>query len=146
MPRASYAHTVTVPATAAATWERLQLADTWSRIGPVEKVWDEVIDAAGVLRSYRWSTRVGPREYTGTAKTTEAVPRELMRIALDAGELRGTLSTKLSPNGRNDTHLEVSLEIEPRGTLAILFFGVISDAVGRGLPSQVEGFAAAFDG
>jgi hypothetical protein len=146
VPRAAFTHAVTVPATTSAAWDRLQLAETWSNIGPVERVWDEVVDADGILRSHRWPTSVGPREYRGTATTSEVVPQRLMRIDLDAGELRGRLSTTLSANGRDDTHLEVTLEIEPRGTLSILFFGVISDAIGRGLPSQVEHFAAGFAG
>jgi hypothetical protein len=67
-----------------------------------------------------------------------------MRLDLDATEVVGTLTTRLSENGDEATQIEVTLEIESRGTLSTLFFPVVSDVVGRGLPSQVERFAESF--
>jgi len=145
MPRASFTHQVTVPRSADEIWEQLQVAETWSNIGPVEDVWDAEHAEDGQLQRYRWSTTVGPRSYRGRAKVVASEPAHLMRLDLDATEVVGTLTTRLSQNGTDATQLEVTLEIESRGTLSTLFFPVVSDAVGRGLPRQVEEFAAAFE-
>jgi hypothetical protein len=145
MPRASFTHHVTVPRSADEIWEQLQVAETWSNIGPVEDVWDAEHAEDGQLQRYRWSTTVGPRSYRGRAKVVASEPAHLMRLDLDATEVVGTLTTRLSQNGTDATQLEVTLEIESRGTLSTLFFPVVSDAVGRGLPRQVEEFAAAFE-
>lgn len=145
MPRASFTHQVTVPRSADEIWEQLQVAETWSNIGPVEDVWDAEHAEDGQLQRYRWSTTVGPRSYRGRAKVVASEPAHLMRLDLDATEVVGTLTTRLSQNGTDATQLEVTLEIESRGTLSTLFFPIVSDAVGRGLPRQVEEFAAAFE-
>ena len=145
MPRASFTHRVTVPRTADEVWHQLQVAETWSNIGPVEEVWDAEHTAEGHLQRYRWSTSVGPRSYQGRAKVVGSEPGRLMRLDLDATEVAGTLTTRLSTNGDANTQLEVTLEIESRGTLSTLFFPVVSDAVGRGLPMQVERFAETFE-
>ncbi len=144
MPRASFTHQVIVPRSVDEIWARLQVAETWSNIGPVEDVWDAEHTDEGHLERYRWSTTVGPRSYQGRAKVIGSEPGHLMRLDLDATEVVGTLTTRLSENGAG-TDLEVTLEVESRGTLSTLFFPVVSEAVGRGLPMQVERFAASFD-
>jgi hypothetical protein len=125
-------------------WQRLQEPDTWANIGPINEVWDAEHDDSGALVRYRWSTTVGLRGYRGTAATEVADSPRLMRLALDGGEIVGTLTARLSPNGAG-TGLEVTLEIVSRGALSTLFFPVVADVVGRGLPEQVERFAESFE-
>ncbi len=144
MPRASFTHRVTVPRSADEIWDQLQVAETWSNIGPVEDVWDAEHTDDGHLQRYRWSTTVGPRSYRGRAKVIASEPGHLMRLDLDATEVVGTLTTRLAQNGDDATHLEVTLEVESRGTLSTLFFPVVSQAVGNGLPAQVNRFAESF--
>jgi hypothetical protein len=141
MPSAAFTHRIVIPRTSDEIWGELQHAETWSNIGPVEQVWDEVHDEAGHLERYRWSTSVGPRTYRGKADVIASEPGRLMRLALDAGEVVGTLTTALSENGDGTTHLEVTLEVVSRGALSTMFFPVVADAVGSGLPMQVERFA-----
>jgi hypothetical protein len=145
MPRASFTHHVTVPRSVDEIWDQLQIAETWSNIGPVEDVWDAEHNDNGLLQRYRWSTSVGPRSYRGRATVVASEPGHLMRLDLDATEVVGTLTTRLAKNGNDATQLEVTLEIVSRGTLSTLFFPVVSDAVGRGLPAQVERFAESFE-
>ena len=145
MPKASFTHHAAITRTADMVWDRLQIAATWSNIGPVEQVWDEEHNDVGHLVQYRWSTTVGPKTYRGKANVIASEPGRLMRLALDAGEIVGTLTTALSANGDGSTHLEVTLEIVSRGALSTMFFPVVADVVGRGLPSQVERFAEAFE-
>lgn len=143
MPSASFTHTAHASSEPHAVWQRLQLADTWSNIGPIEKVWDPV-HQGDLLRSYRWQTTVGPTSYKGTATVLEAVAPHKMRLDLDAGEMAGTLTTELAQNGDGTTRVTVTLKVVSRGMLSTLFFPVVSDAVGRGLPRQVDEFAASF--
>jgi hypothetical protein len=64
-----------------------------------------------------------------------------MKLELDAREVAGTLETHLSPNGQGTTIVTVTLEVVSRGTLSTLFFPVVSEAIAKGLPAQVDRFA-----
>ena len=141
MPSASYTHEETTRRPLADVWLRLQDVETWSNIGPVEHVWDPVHDETGHLVSYRWSASVGPTTYRGHAKVVEADPEKLMVLDLDGGEIDGVLTTRLSQNG-DGSHIGVTLSIVSKGTLSTLFFPIVSEAVGRGLPEQVRRFVA----
>ena len=141
MPEATFSHSATVLRPRRDVWDRLQDADTWSQIGPVESVWDPKHDDHGHLAGYRWSTTVGPRRYEGTAKRTEGHAPDHMRLALDAGEMSAELAASLDALSEHETQITVELTIRPRGMLSTMFFGVVSDVVGRGLPKQVEQFA-----
>ncbi len=143
MPSANASHLVSVALPPDDLWLVLQEADTWANIGPVERVWDPVHDGSGALQSYRWSTTVAGREYQGTAKTVSAQPGSTMQLELDGGEVVGVLTTNLSPNADPDhTTVEVALDVSSRGALSAMFFPIIADAIKRGLPDQVEEFAA----
>ena len=61
-------------------------------------------------------------------------------FTLDAGEMTGSINTELDGDDEA-TELVVTLGIEAKGLLSSMFFGVIRDAVGRGLPAQVDEFA-----
>lgn len=143
MPEATFSHAATVLTPRRQIWDRLQDIATWSQIGPVEEVWDPVHNEAGELVSYRWSTSVGPRRYEGTAVRVNGHAPERLQLALDGGELSGTLTTSLTALSDHETEIAVDLSIQPRGMLSTMFFSVVSDVVGRGLPSQVEHFAEA---
>ena len=144
MPSAAFTHETTVSAPIETVWHRLQDANTWANIGPIERVWDAEHNDAGELVRYRWSTSVGLRSYRGRAVTDASEAPDMMRLALDGGELTGTLTTQLSQNG-SGTNVAVTLEVVSRGALSTMFFPLVSEVVGRGLPEQVEQFAAAFD-
>ena len=142
MPRATFTHQATAFATTDDVWTALQTAETWANIGPVENVHDPDIDETGHLRSFRWSAMVASRRYPGTAQVTKAVHHERMKLDLDAREVVGSLETHLEPNGDGTTIVTVTLEVISRGTLSTLFFPVVSEAIAKGLPTQVDAFAA----
>ena len=139
MPNAQFDHRVLIPVTPANVWAALQEARTWADLGPVDKVWDATHEE-GVLSSYRWSAQAGPRRVAGTARTRQAVKPHLMVMELDAGEFNGLLTTELEPEA-GATALSVVLSMEANGFLSVMFFGVIKDTIGKGLPVQVEAFA-----
>lgn len=140
MPRATFTHQASAAADAATVWASLQDAETWN-IGPVENITDSELDDAGQLLSFRWSTTVASKRYPGTAQVTSAEPLQRMVLNLDAREVAGSLETQLEPNGDGTTIITVTLEVVSRGTLSTLFFPVVSEAIAKGLPMQVEQFA-----
>jgi carbon monoxide dehydrogenase subunit G len=144
MPSAIHRHSAPAGQPIDAVWARLQEAGTWAGIGPVEEVWDPVHEG-GRLRSYRWRTTVGPTRYDGTATVVRSEPPHRMELSLDGGEVTGTLTTELSTNGDRHTTITVSLKIVSRGMLSSMFFPVVSDAVRRGLPEQVDRFARSLE-
>jgi hypothetical protein len=141
MPRATFSHQAVAAASVEEVWERLQLAETWANIGPVEDVIESASSDDGQLESFVWTTTVARKHYTGTAAVSDAVFGKRMTLDLDAREVAGTLETHLAPNGNGTTIITVTLEVVSRGTLSTLFFPVVSEAIARGLPDQVDEFA-----
>ena len=141
MPRATFSHQVVAAAPVGEVWERLQLAETWANIGPVEDVIESTSSEDGQLESFVWTTTAAMKHYTGTAIVSDAVYGERMTLDLDAQEVAGTLETHLAPNGNGTTIVTVTLEVISRGTLSTLFFPVVSETIARGLPTQVDAFA-----
>ncbi len=145
MPSARFTHAADTGRRPDEVWERLQAVDTWAGIGPIDEVWDPRHDEDR-LRGYRWSATVGPTKYAGTADVVESSRPSRMRLVLDAKEMAGELTTDISANGAGMARITVTLQIESRGMLSTLFFPVVSEAVGNGLPRQVEQFAASLAG
>jgi hypothetical protein len=67
-----------------------------------------------------------------------------MELSLDSSELKGSLIADIDDN--ESTRLAVTLEVASKGTMGALFFPLIAEAIGRGLPEQVEEFAASLNG
>ena len=139
MPRASFSHAVDLTRPAAEVWARLQDAETWSQIGPVDEVWEEARATDGTLDGFRWSAHVGPTKYKGSAKVALAEAPHHMKLMLDSSELRGSLIADIDDGA--PTRLAVRLEVESKGAMAAMFFPLIAETIGRGLPEQVEQFA-----
>ena len=145
MPRATFSHEASTSAPIETVWDRLQQAETWANIGPVENVKDSRHDDSGHLQSFIWTTTVARRHYEGTAAVSDSVYQERMTLDLDASEVAGSLEARLASNGDANTIVTVTLEVISRGTLSTLFFPVVSEAVAKGLPGQVEAFAESLD-
>lgn len=139
MPSASFTHTVELTRPPDAVWTRLQDAATWSGIGPVDDVWEPTHADDGTLESFRWSAHVGPTKYKGTAVIAVADRPRHMKLNLDSSEVRGSLVADIE--GDESPSLAVTLEVISKGAMASLFFPIIAEAIGRGLPEQVERFA-----
>lgn len=122
----------------------LQDAATWSGIGPVDDVWDPTHADDGTLESFKWSAHVGPTRYKGSAVIATAIPLSHMKLNLDSSELKGSLIAEIGND--QSTRLAVTLEVASKGGMGALFFPLIAEAIGRGLPEQVEQFASALNG
>lgn len=144
MPKATFTHRAETSRGPDVVWERLQQAETWANIGPVDKVWDPEHDAAGSLLRYKWSSRVGPTRYRGTAEVVASDDGRMMQLDLDGGEVAGVLTTSIESTA-DGAVIAVTLDITSKGTLSSMFFPLVADAVGRGLPEQVVRFATSID-
>ena len=143
MPAGTFSHAVSVPATPDTIWTRLQEAETWSGLGPIDDVWDAAHREDGVIDGYRWAATAGGRRWEGTARTAEVITGEKLTLSLRSSEMRGTLTTDISPNG-GGSHLTVTMRVEAVGMLSTLFWNVVKTALDHGLSKQVEAFGAQF--
>lgn len=145
MPSATYRHTVTIDAAPEQVWDGLQEPDIWSSLGPVQNVWDPVVND-GVLDGFRWSTEIGGVVYNGTGRATVQERPDEYELVLDTSEMSGTITVVLSPANPGGTDATVTVELRSKGLLSSMFFPLVSRAVGDGLADQVQGMAARLEG
>lgn len=141
MPSATFSESVTIDANPAEVWDRLQDPDIWATLGPVQKVWDPVVED-GVLQGFDWSTNIGGKVYDGTGKATEHQRPDLYKIVLDTSEMAGTITAEISPGNPGGTEAVVEIEIRSKGLLSSMFFPAIKNAIGSGFPDQVADMGA----
>ena len=96
MPSATFTETVTIDADPANVWDQLQEPDVWASLGPVQKVWDPIIED-GVLTGFTWSTDIGGKVYEGTGKVISHQRPDRYELMLDTSEMSGTITANLSP-------------------------------------------------
>ena len=142
MPSATFTHSARSAAPLARIYESLQHAATWMGLGVMDEVSEEVRQD-GRLISFSWVASVGGSRYKGTALVSAADPG-LMVLLLKSAEIEGELEVRLWEESATKSALDVTLIARPRGFLASMFWGRISEALGRGLPARVEEFAAGF--
>lgn len=145
MPSATFQKAVTIDSSPEEVWDGLQNPDVWSSIGPVQKLWDPVIED-GVLTGFQWSTDIGGVVYEGTGTATIRDRPEQYRLVLDTSEMAGEITVDLSEGNSGATLVDVTLELRSKGLLSSMFFPIVSKAVGEGLPDQVEEMAAQLAG
>ncbi len=66
-----------------------------------------------------------------------------MAWSVKSPEVRGTTTVDLENDG-DGTLVTVTVHVESVGFLSSMFFPVIAGALGKGLPTAVEEFAASF--
>jgi hypothetical protein len=142
MPSATFSESVTIDAAPGAVWDRLQDPDIWATLGPVQKVWDPVVED-GVLKGFDWSTNIGGKVYEGTGKALDYERPDRYRLVLDTSEMAGTITAELSGANPGGTEAVVGIEIRSKGLLSSMFFPAIRNAIGSGFPGQVADMGAA---
>jgi carbon monoxide dehydrogenase subunit G len=141
MPSATYHQTIAIDADPEHVWDGLQNPDVWSSIGPVQKIWDPVVED-GVLDGFQWSTDIGGIVYDGTGKATVQERPDRYQLVLDTSEMAGTITVDLSPGNPGGTDVDVTVELRSKGLLSSMVFPLVSRAVGDGLADQIEDMAA----
>ena len=141
MPSATFTETVTIDADPANVWDQLQEPDVWASLGPVQKVWDPIIED-GVLTGFTWSTDIGGKVYEGTGKAISHERPTSYELLLDTSEMSGTITADLSPANPGGTEAVVAIELKSKGLLSSMFFPAIKNAIGSGFPQQVSDMGA----
>ncbi len=141
VPSATFEHTAVAQATIAAAWQQLQDPDTWQGLAGVEEVFDVHHAPDGLMTAYRFRAVAASQVYEGTAKTVEAVNPSKMVVDIATSEVTGRITTRLS-EADGGVAVNVAVSLRSKGFMSTLFFPVIAQAVGSGLPKQVDAFAA----
>jgi hypothetical protein len=144
MPRGSFAHQVAVAATPNDVWERFQEPETWRGIGPIDDVGNVQIDGDRLV-SFTWQTHVGPTRHRGKSSMIENTPGKRLVMQLNSAEMGGKLTVALTSE-EDTTVIDVALDYATKGTMSSLFFPIISEAIANGLRTQVDDFAARWNG
>ena len=142
MPSDTFSCTITVNATTESINAALQLPETWKGIGPIDTVWEST-HQSGSLTGFKWSARAAGNSWEGTAKRAADGAQGAMTFDLDSSEIAGSITVSLESDG-DATALTVELSARSKGLLAGMFWGVVADALRRGLPTQVEAFGKQF--
>jgi carbon monoxide dehydrogenase subunit G len=141
VPSAVFEHTAVAFASQDEVWKQLQDPQTWQGLAGVEEVFDAHHDPDGLLTAYRFRVAAASQIYEGSATTVEATNPSNMAIDIVTSEVTGRISTTLSETAEGIA-VNVHVALRSKGFLATLFFPVISQALGNGLPQQVDAFAA----
>ena len=97
-------------------------------------------DAAdGLLTAYRFRATAASQVYEGRATTVDAATESRMVIDIVTSEVTGTITTTLTA-ANPGVSVTVRVDLRSKGFMSTLFFPVISQALGSGLPKQVEAF------
>lgn len=140
MPSAEFEHTAVAPTTREIAWQQLQNPETWEGLAGVDEVYDAHHDPTGLLTAYRFRATAASVVYEGSATTVEGTNPSNMIIDISTSEVTGRITTALSEVGEG-VAVSVTVALRSKGFLSTLFFPVISQALGNGLPVQVETFA-----
>jgi len=131
-----FTESVAISAGRADVWDRLQDPMIWATVGPVQRVWDPVIDR-GVLTTFKWSTDIGGKIYEGVGTALDHERPSNYKIVLDTSEMAGTINVDLKDGNPGGTVADVSIELRSKGLLSSMFFPAIRNAIGSGFPDQV---------
>jgi hypothetical protein len=139
VPSQTFQHAATSPLTIDSVWEALERPRTWESVPGVDRVIDPVFDSSGELKGFSFESVVGGKRYVGRASPAGRDHHRLMAWDIDTSEMRGTITVGLSP-AEDGTRVYVKLSVEAVGTLASLFFPIISPTIGGGFAVTVEDF------
>lgn len=144
MPSQVFNHETATDAPVDAVWARLDHPETWESIGGVDRVFDPEVDSAGRLLGFSFDSNAAGRKYVGTARPRERVEGKRMAWDVQNSEVKGVASVTLNPRDTG-TVITVTLRVESVGLLSSMLFPLIATAIGNGLASSVDSFAASFE-
>lgn len=144
VPSQVFTHQSTTDAHVDTVWARLDQPETWESIGGVNRVYDPKIDEEGRLVGFSFDTNAAGRKYIGTARPHERVEGNRMAWNVQNSEVTGVASVTLDPSDTG-TVITVTLHVESVGLLSSMLFPLIATAIGSGLASSVDSFAASFE-
>ena len=140
MPTEAFRATATTNTDPAGAWEAMQQPEAWEGIAGVERVTGPEFHADGSLARFRFEAEVGGKSYPGVAEVAESAPARSMTLQLATSELAATVGLALQ-DVDGGTEITIELTIRTSTFMASLFFPLVADVIGRGLPTAAEDFA-----
>ena len=138
----SFSHSVRLETPRTEAWPRLHDAATWAGVAGITGVSNPSHDDSGHLESFDFVVEAGGSKIPGSAKVIEVSEPELFRIDISSAEIMGHITVRLASNDASGTKLRVLLEMRAKGFLAGMFYPLIAQTVGKGLPDEVEALGA----
>lgn len=117
--------------------------ETWASISGIDRVREPKFQD-GRLIGFAFDTNVAGRAYAGIATPASRVEGESISWRIQNSEIKGVVGVELTPVDQK-TEIGVALHVESNGMMSRMFFPVIANVVGNGLPKTVDEFAARFD-
>ena len=124
-------------------WATFDNPTTWESIGGINEVYDARFSSTGQLEGFSFDTEVVGKKYVGTATPAQRVEGSVMGWHVRNSEIKGQLRVQLTDESPG-TRIEVTLDVESVGFMSGMFFPVIANTIGSGLPSTVDAFAQGF--
>lgn len=143
MPSQTFSHSAVAAASIESVWATFDLPATWESIGGIDRVYDARTGPAGHLDGFSFDTEVAGKEYVGAASLRERDDGRLIAWNVKNSEIKGQIRVELSDTGKG-TNISVTLEVESASFMSGMFFPVIANAIGSGLPEAVDDFAQGF--
>jgi hypothetical protein len=140
----SFSHTASFASSTETAWSALQQAETWAAIGGVDDISGVRTDDDGHLRGYAFAATVAGKRYPGRAHVVSTDPGRRMVMEIDTSELTGTIAVTIDEAAHSGT-VTVDMKVSSRSFLGSMVFPLIAAAIGSGLRSNVEAFAAGLD-
>ena len=143
MPSQIFAHTAVAQVSPETVWATFDSPTTWESIGGIDRVYDARVSPTGQLEGFTFDTEVAGRKYVGTATSAQRVEGSLISWSVRNSEIKGRLRVELTETSPG-TQIEVTLEAESASFMSGMFFPVIANTIGSGLPAAVDDFAQGF--
>ena len=132
-----YSDTIIARAGLHEAWETLQDAGVWGTLLGASDVSDIEVEN-GRLKGCSWRAKIGGSELNGVMTVAESEPPERMVMHIRAAEWRGRIEMTLAAENRSHTRLHARLRLEADGFTALLALPIVSNVVGRHLPSRMQ--------
>lgn len=143
MPSQTFSHTALAAAEPTEVWATFDNPTTWESIGGIDRVYDARVSPTGQLEGFSFDTEIAGKKYVGTATPGERVEGSVITWKVSNSEIKGTIRVQLAEITPG-TNIRVTLEVESASFIAGMFFPVIANTIGSGLPATVDDFAEGF--
>jgi len=143
VPSQTFSHSALAAAEPAEVWTTFDNPTTWESISGIDRVYDARVNSSGQLQGFSFDTEVAGRKYVGVATPGERVEGNVITWNVRNSEIKGMIRVQMT-EAEPGTNIEVTLEVESAGFLSGMFFPVIANTIGSGLPTTVDEFAQGF--
>ena len=144
VPSARFVHTAIASAPIESVWATLDEPSTWESIEGIDDVVDPLIDPEGRLIGFSFDSNVAGKAYRGIAASAGRDEGRMLAWEIENSEITGLVMVELNASNPG-TEITVTLDVSARGLLSSMFFSLVANTIGSGLPRSVDEFADSFE-